>query len=456
MDAPPTVLVVDDDTGLVRLMEKALRREGCTPISALSGAAAVDQMASHAVDLLLLDMKLPDMSGPDVLSRLEKLGRTAPFIVITGQGDERMAVEMMRGGALDYLVKDAQFLDVLPAVVNRSLAQLRQQKRLELAERELRRQHAFNASVLHASGAIMLIADAAGRVVQCNHAFEQASGWPGEEVRGRPLAEFLPPALLTGLSPQEFEHALTTREGERRLITWSLTTLPDAAGSVEFIIASGIDITERRRLEQEVVEISGHERRRLGQDLHDGVCQMLGGINVLAKVLAQKLAAKAPEEAEDATTISSYVRQVMTQTRDLARGLQPVELEANGLMAALRELASTSAALFNVTCEFQCNPPVLLEDNDKATHLYRIAQESIHNAIKHGRASRILVSLAAQEAELVLSIQDDGSGLPAGVPANKGMGLRTMRYRAGCIGGTLEIRPAPPGGTQVVCRFPVV
>src|SRR3569623_1572423 len=105
-----------------------------------------------------------------------------------------------------------------------------------LAERELRRHHAFNASVLHASGAIMLIANAAGRVVQCNRAFEQAAGRPGEEVRGRQLGEFLPPALLIGCSPKEFEHVLPPREGERRLVLWSLTTQPDAAGSAEFII----------------------------------------------------------------------------------------------------------------------------------------------------------------------------------------------------------------------------
>ncbi len=464
---PANVLIVDDDMGLVRLMEKTVRREGFATASALSGEAAIARLVDHPADLMLLDMKLPDMSGLSVLSHLDKIGRTVPFIVITGQGDERLAVEMMRCGALDYVVKDAQFLEFLPTVVNRALTQLHQQKRLEAAEQQLKKQHAFSASVLHASGAIMLIADARGRLVQCNQAFEKITGRSGEEMRGMSLSElFASPGdaeaaldltrqITADAGPKEIEHSLHTQSGDRRLITWSITTLGDSDGTVEFIIASGIDITERKRLEEEVLEISGHERRRIGQDLHDGVCQVLGGINVLAKVLAQKLATTAPAEAGDATTISAYVKQAMTQARDLARGLLPVELEANGLMAALQELAGTSEKLFNIRCEFQCDLPVLLDDNDKATHLYRIAQEAIHNAIKHGRASEVLLGLSAKGSELVLSITDNGCGFPSQPQESQGMGLRTMKYRAGNIGGVLEIHPVRSQGTQVVCRFPL-
>ncbi len=464
--APATVLIVDDDEGLARLIEKAVRRLGFTAAKASSGEAAIGWLADHSADLMLLDMKLSDMTGTNVLSHLDKLGRAVPFIVITGEGDERLAVEMMRGGALDYLVKDAQFLQFLPAVLHRAVTHLDRQKRLEVAERELKKQHAFNASVLRASGAIMLIADAGGRLVQWNQAYENVTGWTGGEIRRKSFWELvgspgggdsganLAREITAEAGSKEMEHSLLTRSGEKRLVTWSITTLSDPHGVVEFIIASGIDITERKRLEEEVLEISGHERRRIGQDLHDGVCQILGGINVLAKVLAQKLATKAPAEAGDATVISGYVKQAMTQTRDLARGLLPVELESNGLMAALQELAGTSEKLFNIRCEFRCDPPVLMEDNVRATHLYRIAQESIHNAVKHGHASHVLLALHAGPKELALSITDNGCGFPASRHESKGMGLRTMKYRAGNIGGVLEIEPAQPRGTRVICRFP--
>ena len=143
----------------------------------------------------------------------------------------------------------------------------------------------------------------------------------------------------------------------------------------------------------------------------------------------------------------------MAQARALARGLSPVELETNGLMAALQELAASTEKLFNIACIFHCAPPVLMADNVRATHLYRIAQEAIHNAIKHGRASRIVISLASTGRDMSLSITDNGSGFPANPESSKGMGLRSMRYRAGSIGGMLEIQPVEPQGTRVTCRF---
>lgn len=264
MEASPpvcaTVLIVDDDEGLVCLIEKVVRRLGFIAVSAPSGEAAIDRLADHSVDLMLLDMKLPDMTGINVLSHLDKLERTVPFIVITGQGDERLAVEMMRCGALDYLVKDAQFVEFLPSVVNRAVAHLDQQKRLEATEQALKRQHTFSASVLEASGAIMLIADAGGRLVQCNQAFEKNTGWSSQEVCGKPFWELfgspeeaelaleMVREIFASSGSREYEGTLLTSSGDRRLITWSITTLRDQQGMVEFVIASGLDITEHKRL----------------------------------------------------------------------------------------------------------------------------------------------------------------------------------------------------------------
>ena len=213
------------------------------------------------------------------------------------------------------------------------------------------------------------------------------------------------------------------------------------------------DITERKRLEQEILEISGHEQRRIGQDLHDGLCQQLAGIELLSQVLEQKLASKSAPESARAAEIARHVRKAITHTRSLARGLSPVELEANGLMSALQELAANVEKMFKVECRFQCAHTIPVQNNAVATHVYRIAQEAINNAIKHAKPDKISVALKPSHGRVDLIVTDDGSGFSRESKPNKGMGLRIMRYRAGMIGASLEIRCANGQGTTVACSF---
>lgn len=142
---PPKVLIVDDDQGLLRLMERVLQREGFITAKAGSGKDAVDWLMRNSASLMLLDLKLPDTSGKDLIDHLASAGRLVPFIIITGQGDERVAVQMMKQGALDYLVKDVQFIEFIPTVVQRCLDQLAKEKRLSETEEELRRSEALLA-----------------------------------------------------------------------------------------------------------------------------------------------------------------------------------------------------------------------------------------------------------------------------------------------------------------------
>jgi signal transduction histidine kinase len=213
------------------------------------------------------------------------------------------------------------------------------------------------------------------------------------------------------------------------------------------------DISERKRLEKEVLQISEQERRSVGHSLHDGLCQHLAGIELMSQVLEQKLAKKSRAGAAQAGKIAQHVREAIAQTRMLARGLSPVGIESGGLMSALQELASTVSSLFQIKCRFECAEPVLLADNVTATHLYRIAQEAINNAIKHGKAREVDVRLRRDSNSAQLVVSDDGLGLPKDLAPNGGMGLQIMKYRAGMIGGSLEIRPANGRGAAVVCTF---
>ncbi len=149
--------------------------------------------------------------------------------------------------------------------------------------------------------------------------------------------------------------------------------------------------------------------------------------------------------------MAEHVQEAIVQIRRLARGLCPVVLESEGLMAALQELADSAEKLFRVACRFTCAKPVKLDDHNSATHLFRIAQEAVGNAIKHGKASLIEIQLTSSADRLVLGVRDNGAGIPADLAAHKGMGLRIMQYRAGMINGSLVIQREFDGGTSVVC-----
>ena len=213
------------------------------------------------------------------------------------------------------------------------------------------------------------------------------------------------------------------------------------------------DITERKRLEREILEISHREQLRIGQDLHDGLSQQLTGIELMCEVLEQKLASKAKAEADRAGEIARHVREAITHTRNLARGLSPVQLDANGLMSALQELAVNVEKMFRIECQFQCEEPILVQNNEAATHLYRIAQEAINNAIKHGKAKRIIITFQPMGDKHGLLVTNDGVAFPNDVRPSRGMGLRIMNYRAGEIGADLQIRSDRKNGTTVMCLF---
>ena len=214
------------------------------------------------------------------------------------------------------------------------------------------------------------------------------------------------------------------------------------------------EISERERLERELLVVSEREQRRIGQDIHDGLCQHLTGTALASQVLAEKLAARDLPEAEDARRIVELTEEGIALSRNLAKGLNPVEMQIDGLMQALDDFAETTSDLFKVSCRFDCEYPVLIGDPAAAAQLYWIAQEAVGNAIKHGSATDISINLEAQEDGGLLRVMDNGRGVPEPVPSNGGMGLRIMAHRAKVIGATFAIRRSLSGGTTVTCAFP--
>jgi signal transduction histidine kinase len=220
------------------------------------------------------------------------------------------------------------------------------------------------------------------------------------------------------------------------------------------VIRARLELLERsQQLEEEIISISEREQQRIGRDLHDDVCQYLAAIGFTASMLDQELQKESPTLAKTAGEIANLLQDAARRTRDLARGLSPVDRDEGGLESALDELSVSTSKLAGISCAFICLGLVQIRDNTQAIHLFRIAQEALSNALKHGRAKAVIIALEAGDGACSLRISDDGIGFDANGSEKKGMGLSIMRYRARMIGGTLEIQPNAPAGTVVACTI---
>ncbi len=331
------------------------------------------------------------------------------------------------------------------------------------AEEALRREHQFRKSLINTARNIILVLDPTGRILLLNSYMEELTGWRFNEVQGCDWFEtFLPKhdrqemkrlfeRALHGQRSRGTVHSILTKDGRERQIRWYDAPLTDANRKLMGLLYTGQDITDQLQLLKEILDISAQEQRRIGQELHDDVGQQLTGLSLLAQTLQDTLAKTDWPEAKLASRLSETLKQAGSSVRLLSRGLNPVEVDAQGLMSALNELTSRHNQIHGISCTFECPQPVQLSENQIATHLYRIAQEAISNAVRHGEASHIHVSLVVEGEQLQMTVHDDGIGFQPNKTGTTGVGLRTMRYRAELIGATLEIGPAETGGTVVRC-----
>ena len=393
-------------------------------------------------------------------------GRFEEAVDRVRNGDDSFRLEhrlMPEGGAERWMLTQAAVRGDGTRLVGTTLdtTELKQTKRA-LEESEARAQAILETTV---DGIITIDED--GRIESFNPAAEDIFGYDAEAVIGENIKMLMP-------SPHREQHdeylrsyhATDRRDiiGVGREVTGRRrdgSTFPmDLAVSEvnlgDRTIFTGIvrDISERRRLEKEILNVSEQERRRIGQDLHDGLGQMLTGIGLLSQDLARQLQEEGHERAEDMVEITEHVKEADQYARDLSHGLIPVDVEANGLPEALRRLANNAERLFSVDCTFREVGTALVHDNTSATHLYRIAQEAVNNGVRHGEADRIKIVLAAGERQIRLQVRDDGSGFEEGDATDAGMGVRIMNYRARIVGGTLDINSALGEGTVVTCTLP--
>jgi len=383
-----------------------------------------------------------DLSYGITMLRLREAQQRAETALRESEAGYRMLVEQTVDG---IFVADAQghYVDVNPAgaemlgysreeVLDRSVSDM-------LAEEEIPRLASEMASM-------------AGGNVACNEwQFKRKDGslFVGE-FTGRQLADGRLQGVLRDVTERkqaEEQIRQLNAELERRV-------LDRTAELRKAVTALETEFAERQRLEREILEISEREQSRLGQDLHDGIGQELAGTAMFSDVLARQLQAEAHPLADSAAAIAAYIRATIESARRLAKGLYPIELNRYGLLLALKSLADQTSHRTGIRCELQrCGeaPPM---PRSAEIHIYRIMQECVSNAVKHGKANHILIESLAGDGTHTFTVTDDGVGFakPAG---SSGMGLHLMEYRARVIGATIDIEQPARGGCRVTCRLAV-
>jgi PAS domain S-box-containing protein len=332
------------------------------------------------------------------------------------------------------------------------------------SEQALRESEARLRGIVKTAVDPIVVIDSRGVIELFNPAAERLFGYDAEEVIGQNCSLLMP-------APYAEEHdgyiEQYLRTGRKRIIgigrevtgrrrDGSIFPLELSVSEVRTatrVIFTGVlrDLSERKLLEHEILTISEAEQRRIGQDLHDSLGQQLTGLAFLIGALQQKLIARALPEAADADRIAEQVERAIDHTRRLSRGLSPVDLSDGELQGALSSLAHDVRELAGIECRADADPLAL--DPVTATHIYRIAQEAVNNAVKHAAPSCIEIDLTQHDDWATLTVSDNGIGLPPRVDPQRGAGLRNMQRRAQMIGGQVTLGPGARRGAVVRCRF---
>lgn len=308
---------------------------------------------------------------------------------------------------------------------------------------------------------LLCIAGFDGIFKRLNPAWSPALGWTNEELQARPFLAFVHPddraatlaimdQLNTGATTFSFENRYCCKDGSWKWFYWTARPSLDR----QEIYASARDITHQKRLELQILAAAENERQRISRDLHDGLGPHLAAIRYAATFLADELRQYDHPPAAKADQIGAMASEAVTIARDLARGIFPAQLDEFGLAPALEELAATTSRQTDMDVSFAETGIPRPADPATVLHLYRIAQEALCNAAKHGAARHAAIVLHHGEHTLRLTLADDGQGLPPSPHVVRGMGLDSMRYRAHALGGELTIDSIPHEGTIVACEIP--
>ncbi|MEX0648542.1 MAG: PAS domain S-box protein [Balneolaceae bacterium] len=342
-------------------------------------------------------------------------------------------------------------------------------EKLKQTEAQLERSEAFAEAIINKSTDSIIATNEDGEIQSFNPSAEAMFGYSPDEVIGKNIKILMP-------FPHSDNHGNYIKEflktGEQKIIDIGRevqgirkdgtvfpveVTVSEVSWEGNRFFSNIIkNISERRDLERRISDISNQERRRIGQDLHDGLGQMLTGIRMVTENLAKKMKTKSLSQADEVKQISAMVQEADEYARSLTRGMVQIDLENKGLRTALEELCQQSEKMFSIRCTYSETGSMVIDNHTAALHIYRIVQEAINNAVKHGKAKNICVRMSNSGQHTSVVIDDDGVGFGPDFPANskKGMGIQIMKYRAGILGGILELIRTKDDLTRVRCIIP--
>jgi PAS domain S-box-containing protein len=369
-------------------------------------------------------------------------------------------------GSVVWVNLNASLLSTMSGRPNQMLAMVEDITSRKLAEANYRRELGFNEILASHTSAIIILLDRHGNLIHANEATLQMLGYKRKDLIGKPprwKSDFMDEAekvrsqkrfkeMLAGKSIPTHEVTLIGKDRKRHVVALSSIITRTPEGGVDRIIVTGTDLTERNRLQKEILKISEQEQARIGHNLHDGVGQTMTGVSSLIEALESELTG---DQRTSAARIHHLIQEAIQEVRRMSHSLSPASVKNRGLGGALQLLAETIRTNHRTACSCEVNPDIKIEDSEKETHIYRIAQEAANNALRHGHPSSIKLSLQLLgKNEAVLKIEDNGTGLSKRTPDHTGIGLRVMDYRANLIDGSLTIKSRARGGVSVICRFP--
>jgi PAS domain S-box-containing protein len=333
----------------------------------------------------------------------------------------------------------------------------------KLAQRALRRSEQQYRVLVETMSDGLVQGDERGIVTFVNDRFCEMVGYLKNEIIGKPILDVISEDDRENFWEEvrgkkhawkrAYEIALKDKSGAKISTIVSPRPLIDDLNRLSGIVAVFTDISERKYLERQILEISMREQQRIGRDLHDDLGQILTGTGFLCESLIKKLGNKELPEADDARSIFELINEAKEHTRLLSRGLSPVEIDSGGIVAALERFARTVEGVYSVSCALRCDAGLDINDSMVETQFHYIVLESVTNAIKHGKAKQITVTLQKKKGQVRLTIRDDGIGIPPDVDLLKGMGLRIMQYRANAIGASIQVTKNRGKGTTVSCAL---
>ena len=304
----------------------------------------------------------------------------------------------------------------------------------------------------------------AGVITNWNRGAERLFGYSAQEAVGQPMLMIFPPErvkeeadilarITRGESVDHYETVRMRKDGKRVDVSVTISPIKDSQDRIVGVSKIARDISERRALELAVAASAEQERTRIARELHDGLGQQLGGLRFLMDGLRRDLQSVHSPQAETAGQLAKEIAIALTQARTLSHELYAVPPSPDGLSQALENLAERASER-GITCQFAGGASVLMRNQLVASHLYRIAQEAVHNALKHSRATRIELELVPQPDSVELRVRDNGVGFPAITSSHHGLGLHTMEQRARLIGGQLSMLNQSQGGVVIICSVP--